>query len=279
MIRRHRGSRVLGRALIVFGVLGLIGGLTANAQSSAQTSSPTVVARFYGSMGGVRLNRPIVGMAATPAGRGYWLVASDGGIFSFGDARFLGSTGGVRLNRPIVGMAATPTGQGYWLTTAAGSVYAFGVARYFGGVPDQQPYFACDTATGSPHTAYVSTSSVQIIGIAPTRTGSGYWLVHGSGKAAVDLQYVPNYFFGSGGPCGPSMVQTDLEFGDARFQGAGGPGVTPGPYGDAMNALPPLTNVVAYATTPRATGLWIVGSDGGVFVPRCGLAPPETCKI
>jgi hypothetical protein len=30
-------------------------------------------------------------MAATPTGNGYWLVASDGGIFSFGDAHFHGS--------------------------------------------------------------------------------------------------------------------------------------------------------------------------------------------
>ena len=58
---------------------------------------------FYGSMGGVRLNQPIVGMAATPTGHGYWLVARDGGIFSFGDARFYGSTGSIRLNQPIVG--------------------------------------------------------------------------------------------------------------------------------------------------------------------------------
>jgi len=28
--------------------------------------------------------RPITGMAATPSGAGYWLVASDGGIFAFG---------------------------------------------------------------------------------------------------------------------------------------------------------------------------------------------------
>ena len=48
---------------------------------------------------------------ATPTGKGYWLVASDGGIFAFGDARFFGSTGNIRLNRPIVAMAATPTGQ------------------------------------------------------------------------------------------------------------------------------------------------------------------------
>ena len=51
-------------------------------------------------------------MAATPSGNGYWLVASDGGIFSFGDAGFFGSTGAMRLNKPIVGMASTAVGQG-----------------------------------------------------------------------------------------------------------------------------------------------------------------------
>ena len=50
-------------------------------------------------------------MAATPDGGGYWLVASDGGIFNFGDAGFYGSAGSIRLNKPIVGMAATPDGQ------------------------------------------------------------------------------------------------------------------------------------------------------------------------
>jgi hypothetical protein len=37
---------------------------------------------------------------------GYWEVASDGGIFAFGDATFHGSTGGTHPNKPIVGMAA-----------------------------------------------------------------------------------------------------------------------------------------------------------------------------
>jgi len=44
-------------------------------------------------------------MAATPDGKGYWLVASDGGIFAFGDAGFFGSAGAITLNRPVVGMA------------------------------------------------------------------------------------------------------------------------------------------------------------------------------
>jgi hypothetical protein len=35
-------------------------------------------------------------------------VASDGGIFAFGDAAFHGSTGGITLNKPVVGMASAP---------------------------------------------------------------------------------------------------------------------------------------------------------------------------
>ena len=41
---------------------------------------------------------------SVPTG-GYWLVASDGGIFNYGDAGFFGSTGAQTLNKPIVGMA------------------------------------------------------------------------------------------------------------------------------------------------------------------------------
>ena len=48
-------------------------------------------------------------------GKGYWLVAGDGGIFSFGDAKFFGSTGGFHLNAPVLGMTPTRTGKGYWL--------------------------------------------------------------------------------------------------------------------------------------------------------------------
>ncbi len=64
-------------------------------------------ASFYGSMGGKPLDKPIVGMAATPTGGGYWLVAADGGIFTFGDAKFYGSMGGTPLDKPVVAMAET----------------------------------------------------------------------------------------------------------------------------------------------------------------------------
>ena len=56
-------------------------------------------------MGAKPLNKPIVGIAATPDGMGYWEVASDGGLFAFGDAHFYGSMGAKPLNKPIVGIA------------------------------------------------------------------------------------------------------------------------------------------------------------------------------
>ena len=55
-------------------------------------------AQYYGSMGGKPLNNPVVGIASTPDGGGYWEVASDGGVFAFGDAQFYGSMGGKPLN-------------------------------------------------------------------------------------------------------------------------------------------------------------------------------------
>src|SRR6202020_2635966 len=65
-------------------------------------------------------------------GNGYWLVASDGGIFSYGDATFYGSTGAIHLNLPIVGMAPTIDGHGYWLVAYDGGVFTCGNAGYYG---------------------------------------------------------------------------------------------------------------------------------------------------
>ncbi|MGH9102561.1 MAG: SpoIID/LytB domain-containing protein, partial [Acidimicrobiales bacterium] len=95
----------------------------------------------YGSAGAkagidaATLNRPLVGMAATPDGGGVWLDASDGGIFAFGDARFHGSMGGHPLNQPMVGMAPTADGGGYWTVASDGGIFAFGDARFYGSLP------------------------------------------------------------------------------------------------------------------------------------------------
>ncbi len=56
------------------------------------------------------------------------MVASDGGIFTWGDASYYGSTGGVILNKPIVAMTATAGRKGYWLVGSDGGIFGFGDA-------------------------------------------------------------------------------------------------------------------------------------------------------
>lgn len=89
-------------------------------------------ANLYGDMANLRLNAPIVGMAALPGSQGHWLLGADGGVFSFGLARFYGSTGGMRLNAPVVGIAVTPDGGGYWLVAKDGGVFGYGDAGFYG---------------------------------------------------------------------------------------------------------------------------------------------------
>ena len=114
-------------------------------------------APFLGSTAALALRAPLVGMAATSTGNGYWLLGGDGGVFTYGDAVFKGSTGGMRLNQPLVGMAADPARRGYWLLAADGGVFSFGV-----------PFFG---STGAVRL------NAPVVGMAATRTGNGYWLL------------------------------------------------------------------------------------------------------
>ena len=80
----------------------------------------------------VALNKPACGIAATPSGEGYYIVAQDGGVFTYGDAAFHGSMGGKSMNAPVVGMAVRPQNDGYWLVGADGGVFSFGAAPFKG---------------------------------------------------------------------------------------------------------------------------------------------------
>jgi ribosomal protein L24E len=93
--------------------------------------SASGAATLHGDLTGVALNSPIISITATPDGGGHWLVAKDGGIFSFGDAKFYGSTGGMKLNAPVVALSTIPGGDGYYLVDEAGQVFAFGAADSF----------------------------------------------------------------------------------------------------------------------------------------------------
>jgi hypothetical protein len=71
-------------------------------------------------------------MAATPDGGGYWLVAADGGVFTFGDAHYYGSTGATPNGQHAVGIGRTHSGHGYWVPTTTGAVTPEGDAPVLG---------------------------------------------------------------------------------------------------------------------------------------------------
>ena len=206
-------------------------------------------ARFFGSTGALKLNKPIVGMATTSSGDGYWLVASDGGVFAFGDARFLGSTGALRLNAPIVAMTPTPSGLGYRLVAADGGIFAFGDASFHG-------------STGA------TKLNKPIVGISATPSGKGYWLVASDGgvfsfgdarfagsTGAITLARPVVGMAGTPSGGGYRLVASDggiFAFGDARFLGSTG-------------ALKLNRPVVGMASTATGGGYWLVASDGGIF--------------
>jgi hypothetical protein len=88
-------------------------------------------------------------MAAASDGTGYWLVATDGGVFAFG-VPFLGSTGSIRLNQPVVGMASDAESGGYWLVAADGGVFSYRAPFYgsTGGMVLNGPIAGMEAATG-----------------------------------------------------------------------------------------------------------------------------------
>jgi hypothetical protein len=166
-------------------------------------ATPRAVTPAGATLGFLPTNAPIEGAAIDPAG-GYWLVGSDGGIFSFAGAQFYGSTGSLRLNKPIVGMASTPDGKGYWLVASDGGIFSYGDAQFYGSTgsirlnqpivgmastPDGKGYWlvASDGGIFSFGDAgfYGSTGSIYlnqpIVGMAPTPDGHGYWLAASDG--------------------------------------------------------------------------------------------------
>ena len=84
----------------------------------------------------MHLNRPIVGISPTPDNRGYWLVASDGGVFAF-NAPFRGSMGAAHLNRPVNGLVAY--GNGYLMVASDGGVFAFSNKAFAGSLASNPP--------------------------------------------------------------------------------------------------------------------------------------------
>jgi hypothetical protein len=201
---------------------------------------------------------PTTTTTTTTTGHGYWLVGSDGGIFTEGNAQFYGSTGNLRLQRPVVGITPTTDRAGYWLVASDGGIFSFGDTQFYGSIPGIGLHPA---GSGLPNSL-----NAPIVGMVPSADGHGYFLVASDGGvfAFGDAKFEGSCP-GIGGCSGSAVaVMPDASgngywlvtntgsiytFGDAQYFGAPG------------NVGSPVTSAVR---TPDGGGYWILLADGVV---------------
>ncbi len=218
--------------------------------SSLGTGTHPITAVYGGDANFSTSTSASVAQVVQPAG-GYWLVARDGGIFSFGSAQFSGSTGAIHLNQPIVGMAATPDGGGYWLVAKDGGIFTFGDAHFFGSVPQIAP-----TVDG-------------IVGMVTDPATGGYWIINSDGTVfnfnAPQDGTLP--FFGIhvnnivGGATTPDGRGLYLVGSDGHVYDMLGSATNQGSLAGVHLNAP----IISMSVDPSTGGYWLLGADGGVF--------------
>ena len=179
---------------------------------------------------------PVVTSPTSTNQHGYWLVGSDGGIFTFGDAQFYGSTGALKLQRPVVGITPTSNDGGYWLVASDGGIFSFGNAAFFNSIPGLGLHPA---SSGLPDSL-----NAPIVGMVPSADGKGYFMVGSDGGvfAFGDAKFEGSCP-GLGGCAGAAVAVVPdasgngywlvtatghvYSFGDAVYHGAPGPQAVP----------------------------------------------------
>ena len=149
---------------------------THNGLLAVDATGAVLAAGHARALGGIsRLGHaPVVGITATPDGKGYWVAGRDGGVFAFGDARFYGSMGGVKLQGAVAGVASTPDGRGYWLVGADGGIFSFGDAHYSGNGLWTPPAYPKNLFTVAPG------PTVAVVAAPGSRPG--YWTLGNTGR-------------------------------------------------------------------------------------------------
>ena len=134
-----------------------------------------VIYRSFAASTTVSVNSPVVGIAgAKSTNDGYWLLGSDGGVFTEGTGTFHGSNPNIGN---AVAIVATGDHGGYWLVSAGGNVYAYGDAGYYGGGPS-----LANCAYNSSVCGTGFNIGEKIVALIPTPYEHGYWLVSNYGR-------------------------------------------------------------------------------------------------
>ncbi len=198
--------------------------------------------------GGTGSVAPSVGIATDPSTGGFWVVSSDGGVFSLDGAHFYGSAVPFHPAAPVVAMVATPTGHGYWLVGADGGVFSFGDARFYGSLAGH-------------HLAG------PVVGMATSPDGRGYWLAAADGGV---FAFGDARFHGSAGGLAlraPVVgIAADRATGGYWLAAAdGGVFTYHAVFHGSAGALALSAPVTGVASTPDSGGYWLVAGDGGVF--------------
>jgi hypothetical protein len=195
-----------------------------------------------------------------PVSHGYWLVGSDGGIFSYGSAQFYGSAGRLKLNRPVVGIAPTATRTGYWLVAADGGIFSYGSTQFYGSLP-QDGYGPAGSSSAKPLAA-------PIVAMVPSADDGGYFMVGSDGGV---FAFGDATFAGSCPSIGGCSGAAVAVIPDATGNGYWLVTVTGHVYafGDAINygqPGPEFIPITSAVRTPDGQGYWILYANG-VIVP------------
>jgi hypothetical protein len=191
---------------------------------------------------------PVVSIASTPNGGGYWAVRSDGSIATLGDAVNYGSMSGTALTAPVSHIVSTPDGKGYWMVAGDGGIFSFGDAGFYGSMGGHQ-------------------LNAPVVDLAPTADGRGYWLVGTDGGI---FAFGDAKFYGSMG--GQHLNQPVVGLATDRATGGywlvasdGGVFSYHAPFYGSAGSLVLNQPVNGIASTPRGNGYWMVGWDGAIF--------------